>query len=103
VPAAPAGSTEPSVTFAPGKTFPFGKSKTLLDLAISKRVRINYECKVGDCGKCRVTVISGAENLEPRTPQENTALRHIGHEEPESRLACVVTKVKGPVVVEAPK
>lgn len=102
-PAAAPGSSEPSVTFAPGKTFPFGKSGTLLDLALAKRVRIKYECKVGDCGKCRVDITSGAEHLDPRTPQEDKALRMIGHDEPECRLACLVTRVGGPVVVQVPK
>ena len=94
---------EPSVTFAPGKTYPFGKSPTLLDLALAKRVRIKYECKVGDCGKCRVDVIAGAEHLDPRTPQEDKALRMIGHDEPECRLACLVLRVGGPVSVQVPK
>jgi ferredoxin len=91
------------VTFGPGKTFPFGKSESLLDLALAKRVRLKYDCKVGDCGMCRVEVTSGAEHLEPKSPQEEKALRMIGHEEPESRLACLVTAVKGPVVVQVPK
>ncbi len=100
-PAAPLPkSGEPSVTFGPGKTFPFAKSATLLDLALAKRVRIKYECKVGDCGKCRVEVTSGAEHLGPRTAQEEKALRMIGHAEPENRLACLVKDVRGPVVLQ---
>jgi pSer/pThr/pTyr-binding forkhead associated (FHA) protein/thioredoxin reductase/ferredoxin len=94
---------EPSVTFGSGKAFPFGKSNTMLDLALAKRVRIKYECKVGDCGKCRVDVTSGAEYLDPRTAQEDKALRMIGHPEPASRLACLVTRVTGPVSVQVPK
>jgi pSer/pThr/pTyr-binding forkhead associated (FHA) protein/thioredoxin reductase/ferredoxin len=96
-------AAEPSVTFGAGKPFPFGKSATLLDLALAKRVRIKYECRVGDCGKCRVTVTSGGEHLDPRTQQENKALRMVGHDEQENRLACLVTRVKGPVAVEIPK
>jgi thioredoxin reductase/ferredoxin len=99
----PAASGEPSVTFAAGKTYPFGNSPTLLELALSKRVRIKYECKVGDCGKCRVDVTAGAEHLDPRTPQEDKALRMIGHAEPECRLACLVTRVGGPIAVQVPK
>ncbi len=91
------------MTFGPGKTFPFGKSATLLDLALAKRVRIKYECKVGDCGKCRVEVTSGAEHLDPRTAQEEKALRMIGHAEPENRLACLVKDVRGPVALQVPK
>ena len=103
-PVAPAvASGEPSVTFAPGKTFPFGKSATLLDLALAKRIRLKYECKVGDCGKCRVEVTSGSEFLDVRTAQEEKALRMIGHAEPENRLACLVTHVKGPMSVQVPK
>jgi len=101
--AVPAPSGEPSVTFAPGKTYPYGKSPTLLELALAKRVRIKYECKVGDCGKCRVDVTAGAGHLDPRTPQEEKALRMIGHAEPECRLACLVTRVGGPIAVQVPK
>ena len=94
---------DPTVSFGPGKVFPFGKSPTLLDLALAKRVRIKYECKVGDCGKCRVEVTSGDEHLTPRTPQEDKALRMIGHDEPSSRLACLVKEVRGPLSVQIPK
>ena len=64
------------MTFGPGKTFPFGKSATLLDLALAKRVRIKYDCKVGDCGKCRVEITSGAEHLNPRTPSGRQGAAH---------------------------
>jgi ferredoxin len=101
--AAAAAGTGPSVTFAPGKTYPFGKSGNMLDLALAKRVRIKYECKVGDCGKCRVEVTAGAEHLNARTGAEDKALRMIGHAEPENRLACMVTEVAGPVAVHSPK
>ena len=102
-PALAVAGGEPTVTFGPGKTFPFGKSATLLDLALTKRVRIKYDCKVGDCGKCRVEVTSGGEHLDPKLDQEEKALRMIGHSEPENRLACLVKKVRGPVVVQIPK
>jgi thioredoxin reductase/pSer/pThr/pTyr-binding forkhead associated (FHA) protein len=102
-PAEAAASGAPTVTFGTGKAFPFGTCATLLDLALAKRVRIKYDCKVGDCGKCRVEITAGAEHVDPRTPQEDKALRMIGHDEPESRLACLVTKVRGPVSVQVPK
>ncbi len=92
-----------SVTFGPGKTFPFGRSSNLLEMALAKRVRIKFDCKVGDCGKCRVEVTAGADFLDPRTPQEEKALRMTGHDEPHSRLACLVKTVRGPVAVEVPK
>jgi pSer/pThr/pTyr-binding forkhead associated (FHA) protein/ferredoxin len=101
--AEPAAPGAPAVSFGGGKPFPLGTCATLLDLALAKRVRIKYDCKVGDCGKCRVEITSGAEYLEARTPQEDKALRMIGHDEPESRLACLVTKVSGPVSVQVPK
>jgi pSer/pThr/pTyr-binding forkhead associated (FHA) protein/ferredoxin len=90
------------VTFGSGQTYPFGASATLLDLALSKRVRIKYDCRSGDCGKCRVEVTSGAALLNARQAQEEKTLRMIGHSEPESRLACLVREVRGPVVVEIP-
>ena len=91
------------VTFGTGKPLPFGNSSTLLDLALARRVRIKYECKVGDCLKCRVVVKDGLENLNTKTAQEEKGLKMIGHPEAESRLACLVTQVTGPVVVDVPK
>jgi thioredoxin reductase/pSer/pThr/pTyr-binding forkhead associated (FHA) protein/ferredoxin len=96
-------SSAAMVTFGPGKAYPFGASPTLLDLALSKRVRIKYDCRIGDCGKCRVEVSCGAGALNPREAQEEKALRMIGHSEPENRLACLVREVRGPVVVQVPK
>jgi ferredoxin len=90
------------VTFGPGRAYPFGTSATLLDLALARRVRIKYDCKAGDCGKCRVEITAGAEHVNPRTLTESKALRMIGHDEPESRLACMVTEVRGPITVVIP-
>jgi hypothetical protein len=50
-----------------------------------------------------VEITSGAEHLDSRTNQEDKALRMIGHPEPEARLACLVTRVTGPVSVQVPK
>jgi thioredoxin reductase/pSer/pThr/pTyr-binding forkhead associated (FHA) protein/ferredoxin len=107
-PAAPrpaaAAAGEAAVTFTPpGKAFPAVKGKTLLDLAIAKRVRLKWECKVGDCGKCWVKVTSGGEHLNPRSAQEDKTLRMISHDLPQCRLACLVTEVRGPVAVDVPK
>jgi ferredoxin len=94
---------EPSVTFGPGKTFPFGKSANLLELAIAKRVRIKYSCQKGDCGECHVLVTSGAAHLDPKTKQEEGTLRGFAHTDPRCRLACLVKVVRGPIVVTLPK
>jgi pSer/pThr/pTyr-binding forkhead associated (FHA) protein/ferredoxin len=104
-PAAPDAKpqTGAMVTFGSNKPVPYGSCATLLDLALAKRVRIKYECKVGDCLKCRVEIKAGAANLNPRTAQEEKGLKMIGHPEAESRLACLVTRVTGPVVVQVPK
>jgi ferredoxin/pSer/pThr/pTyr-binding forkhead associated (FHA) protein/thioredoxin reductase len=99
----PAVASGPVVTFGTSHPVPFGASPTLLDLALTRRVRIKYDCKVGDCLKCRVVVTEGLQHLNPKTPQEEKGLKMIGHAEPESRLACLVTRVTGPVAIEVPK
>ena len=48
---------------------------------------------IGICGKCRIRVIKGAENLNPRTHRE----KELGSDE---RLACMAWVMKGEVVVE---
>lgn len=53
----------------------------------------------GVCGKCRIEVVKGAENLSAETPLE-IFLRDRYKLAPEFRISCQ-TRVLGPVTVDA--
>lgn len=58
----------------------------------------------GYCADCMVTVVAGAENLEPPTYDERRMLGFIFHDrrylaDPPVRLACQ-TQIKGPITVD---
>jgi adenylate cyclase len=62
--------------------------ETILDAARRGGVPLGNACGgVGVCGRCRVTVVWGADGLQPATSTETrlAAIRGFG---PEERLAC---------------
>jgi uncharacterized 2Fe-2S/4Fe-4S cluster protein (DUF4445 family) len=89
---------------------PFGNKieprveESLLNLARDAGVSIESICNsVGKCGKCRVIVRSGAQNLTGLTSSEE---RHLSDDDAKAgfRLACQArVKTKGSVVVEVPE
>ncbi|KAA9017052.1 2Fe-2S iron-sulfur cluster-binding protein [Niallia endozanthoxylica] len=62
------------------------KGQSLLDAALEQNMPLNYSCKKGTCGKCKVSVINGEQYLQPVNNLEEKKL-HLsiknGH-----RLAC---------------
>jgi ferredoxin-NADP reductase/anaerobic selenocysteine-containing dehydrogenase len=56
---------EYSVEFAKsGKTVPAGGKQPLLDLAESHDIEINYGCRSGSCGDCKVKLLSGEVHMD---------------------------------------
>jgi ferredoxin len=49
---------------------------------------ITFGCRSGKCGICAVRVVSGAENLSPRTPREERLFELLEITDPDVRLAC---------------
>ena len=84
------------VTLTPlGTTAQARADETLLDIARSAGAPLGNSCGgVGICARCRVRVISGAENLSPPTTIEARVAvqRKLDSEE---RLACQAV-VNGP-------
>jgi ferredoxin len=60
---------------------------------------IEFDCRAADCGICAIKIISGAENLSPKTASEADFLQAMKADEDE-RLACQV-RVLGDVEIEA--
>ena len=77
------------VTFTPlGRSETAKTDESVLDVARRAAVPLGNSCGgVGVCTRCRVTVVSGAENLTPRTEIELRfgAARGFGENE---RMAC---------------
>lgn len=69
----------------------------LLEAALRKGVSLSHWCRFGDCGKCKVFVETGAENLSAPTRAEAAKLGERiqrGY-----RLACQA-QVLGPLTVK---
>jgi 2Fe-2S ferredoxin len=87
------------VTFTPLGTIAETKpNETVLDAARRAGAPIGNSCgSVGVCGRCRVRVLAGAENLSAPTMIELRVASQRGFEDDE-RLACQAV-VTGPVEV----
>lgn len=90
-----------TVQFQPlGKAAEAKTDETLLDVARRAGVPLANSCGgVGICARCRITVVSGAENLSPPTTIETqvSARRKL---DPDERLACQ-TIVNGACTITA--
>jgi ferredoxin len=77
------------VTFTPlGRRVAARDDETLLDLARTAGVPLANSCgAIGICGRCRVRVIAGAENLSPPTSVE-LRFREAHRFAPDERMAC---------------
>ncbi len=73
--------------------------ETLLEVARKSSYPLIHECGgFARCSTCRIRVLKGAENLTPRTPEEQSMANRRGWE-PNIRLACQA-RVLGPVEVK---
>jgi ferredoxin len=55
----------PTITFArSGKTAPLPPDRTVLELAEDLGVEIDFACRVGVCGLCKVKLLSGSVSME---------------------------------------
>ncbi len=90
------------IVFEPeGKKCEVNEGSTILDAAKEIGIDIKSDCGgVGSCGKCKVVVEEGSENVSSPSQRERDLL---GDEIDEGkRLACL-TKVSGDVLVTVPK
>ncbi len=85
----------PSVVFTKSKTiFNFEGAISLLEC----RENMTFGCKTGNCGICRVRVLSGMENITDKTVKENRLFDILGVNNPDIRLACQC-KITGDVIL----
>lgn len=58
---------------------------------------LKFGCRQGQCGACAIRLISGEENLSPKTKQERETLSRLKLDS--SRLACQCA-VKGDIIID---
>lgn len=95
------GEAFPTITIQKsGQSFPIVFPwETVFNAAQDDGLGLSGTCEGnGDCGLCAMTIISGNENLNPPTPEEENLLKKL--EFPVGvRLSCQ-SRVKGNVVVD---
>lgn len=62
------------------------KDQTVLDAALNQDIPLDYKCKKGTCGKCKVRVVYGRLSLHPANQLEEKKLAHLL--QTGFRLAC---------------
>ena len=62
------------------------KGQSILDAAIEQNISLDYSCKKGTCGKCKVKLVNGSTYLQPTNSLEEKKLQHLIQNG--FRLAC---------------
>ena len=57
-----------------------------MDAALEQNVYIDYKCRKGVCGKCKVKLVNGSTNLQPANSLEEKKLHYLIQSG--FRLAC---------------
>ena len=74
------------------------KARNVLDVLIEEEIPIDYACQNVFCGRCKVTVLEGMENLEPESANEREVKAKCGYG-PQERLTCKL-RLRGDVVID---
>jgi ferredoxin, 2Fe-2S len=53
------------------------KGQSVLDAALEQNVSLDYRCKKGTCGKCKVQLVNGRTELQPVNHLEEKKLNHL--------------------------
>jgi ferredoxin, 2Fe-2S len=65
---------------------PIKKGQSILDAALEQNLALDYKCKRGTCGKCKVKLVNGSTYLQPANSLEEKKLHHLI--QTGFRLAC---------------
>lgn len=85
----------PSVRFMKSETeFTFRDVVSLIEC----RENMKFGCKTGNCGLCRVKILSGMENVTGKTLKEKRLFKVLDIDDQTVRLACQC-KVSGDVIL----
>ncbi len=76
---------------------------SILDTLLQKEIPIDHSCGGNAaCGTCRIVILSGGENLNQRTTEEQDFIEGRGWRE-EERLACQCLLNKGTLSLKIPQ
>lgn len=64
------------------------KEKTIRQVASSCGASLNFGCRVGDCGACESTIVSGVEYLSRQSLKEKKYFSLLGIDDVSKRLMC---------------
>lgn len=74
---------------------------TTLSLAAKRAdATLGFACRAGTCGTCALTVVEGAESLDPPGFVEEDTLVECGSDGPGRRLGCQIILRAGDVSVQ---
>lgn len=62
------------------------KGQSILEAALEQKLSLDYKCKKGTCGKCKVMVVNGGNDLQQANSLEEKKLNNLI--ENGFRLAC---------------
>lgn len=82
-----------------GRQIEFTKGQTICELAEENGLPIDAECHAGLCGADPVRIISGKENINKMTDDEEATVQDCQLDTKNCRMACMV-RPTGPVEVE---
>lgn len=71
------------------------------DVAMEQNLDVAFGCESGICSTCLIQIKSGAENISPKTDQEEFTLeaRGVANDDMNTRLGCQC-QINGDVVFE---
>src|SRR4029453_17855061 len=53
------------------------KGQSILDAALEQNLSLDYKCKKGTCGKCKVKLVNGSTYLQPANDLEEKKLNNL--------------------------
>jgi ferredoxin len=80
------------------KVINVSKARNVLDVLLEEGVVIDYACQNVFCGRCKVKVLEGMENIETEGALERGVKAKCGYG-PEDRITCKL-RIKGDVVID---
>ena len=80
------------------KVVSISKARNVLDVLLEEGIVIDFACQNIFCGRCKVTVLEGMENLEVEGALERDVKAKCGYG-PSQRITCTL-RVKGDVVLD---
>lgn len=80
------------------KVIVISKARNVLDVLLEEGVVLDFACQNIYCGRCKITVLEGMENIEVEGARERDVKAKCGYA-PNQRISCKL-RVKGDVVLD---